>query len=271
MSYRGDGGSGGSGSGITLGPKQNEFGTTSTASLAAAVTLRNTYATANAAWLAQYNANRSFYIRLRWTNNAQVYQRRNAAGTAWEDVTNLAPGVPGRQGPPGPLPTESQVKTLYESNPDTNVFDDAAQSKLAGIEDNATGDQSAIEIKTEYESNPNTNTFTDDDKNKLAGIEPNAKGDLTAAEISNLLDNRLGIDWRTAGLTLSQILSAIIAGNGIDIDRDSANKIIISVAGSNFWRFPWRRTCSCNKAYQGWMVTGYINFRCRIKCNEFIK
>ena len=81
------GGGGGGGEGFSLGPIQNTFGTSTTANEAAAETLRNTYATANAAWLAEYNGDRSFYIQLVWTGGAESFQRRNAAGTGWEDVT----------------------------------------------------------------------------------------------------------------------------------------------------------------------------------------
>ena len=49
------GGGGGGGSVLGLGPAQNTFGDAATANRAAAETLRDTYATANAAWLAQYN------------------------------------------------------------------------------------------------------------------------------------------------------------------------------------------------------------------------
>ena len=52
------GGLGGGGV-LGLGPIQNTFGDASTANRAAAETLRNTYATANAEWLAQYDGNLS--------------------------------------------------------------------------------------------------------------------------------------------------------------------------------------------------------------------
>ena len=61
------GGAAGGGAGFTLGPETNEFGTSSTANKAAAQTLRNTYASANAAWLAEYNDNVDFLIELNWT------------------------------------------------------------------------------------------------------------------------------------------------------------------------------------------------------------
>lgn len=50
----------------------------------------------------------------------------------------------------------------------------ADKSKLDGIEDNATADQTASEIKTAYESNTNTNAYTDSEKTKLAGVATGA-------------------------------------------------------------------------------------------------
>lgn len=44
------------------------------------------------------------------------------------------------------LPTAAEVKSLYESNPDTNDFTDAEKTKLAGIETGATADQIASEV-----------------------------------------------------------------------------------------------------------------------------
>ena len=50
--------------------------------------------------------------------------------------------------------------------------------KLAGIESNATADQSDSEIKTAYENNADTNPLTDAEQTKLAGIE-------TAADVTD--------------------------------------------------------------------------------------
>jgi len=44
--------------------------------------------------------------------------------------------------------TNSEVKAAYEANADTNAYDDAAVSKLAGIEASATADQTGAEIAT---------------------------------------------------------------------------------------------------------------------------
>lgn len=71
--------------------------------------------------------------------------------------------------------TGSEIKSLYEAEADTNAFTDAEQSKLAGIEAGATADQSDAEIKTAYENNADTNAFTDAEQTKLAGIEDGAQ------------------------------------------------------------------------------------------------
>lgn len=69
-------------------------------------------------------------------------------------------------------------------------------TKLDGIEANATADQTAAEIKTLYESNSNTNVFTNSEQTKLGNIETNADvtdtanvtaaGALMDSEVTNL-------------------------------------------------------------------------------------
>ena len=85
--------------------------------------------------------------------------------------------------------TAAEIRSAYLSNSDTNNFSDAAQTKLAGIEANATQDQSASEIKALYESNSDTNNFNDAAETKLAGIENNATADQTDAEIKTAYEN----------------------------------------------------------------------------------
>ena len=107
VSLGGNGDGGGAGGGFALGPETNTFGTAATASRAAAETLRNTYAAANASWLAAYNADKSL-IHLVW-DDGDVVQRRNLAGDAWEDVDYL---VVGRR---GPGPTQAQLQAAIAS------------------------------------------------------------------------------------------------------------------------------------------------------------
>jgi hypothetical protein len=59
------------------------------------------------------------------------------------------------------------------------------KTKLDGIETGATEDQSNSEIKTAYETNADTNAFTDTEKTKLSGIEASATEDQTASEIES--------------------------------------------------------------------------------------
>lgn len=73
----------------------------------------------------------------------------------------------------------SIVKVLYEGEADTNVFNDAAKTKLANIETGATSDQTGAEIKSLYEAEADTNAYTDSEKTKLANIE--ATADVTDA------------------------------------------------------------------------------------------
>ena len=80
-----------------LGPEQNVFGTSTTTNRAAARALLDTYATANATWLASYNGDLNFLVQLKW-DDGEALLRRNIAGTNWEDATNLVIGPRGALG-----------------------------------------------------------------------------------------------------------------------------------------------------------------------------
>ena len=93
---------GGGAGGLTLGPPTNEF---SGANRTAAQTARDTYATANASWLAQYDAEPTYTIILEWpaanpTNT--IYQARRSG--SWADVTGLLRGPQGEDGADAPPP-----------------------------------------------------------------------------------------------------------------------------------------------------------------------
>ena len=83
--------------GFTLGPATNTF---TGANLSAAQTARNTYATNNADWLTTYNDDHSLVIQLTYGTTV-LFQRRNTAGDAWEDVSNLIRGAKGVTGVTG--------------------------------------------------------------------------------------------------------------------------------------------------------------------------
>lgn len=96
MPVSGPGGpGGGSGGSLNLGPATNTF---NGADRSAAEAARNAYATANAAWLAQYDAEPTYTIILTY-GTTTVYQSRR--GNAWADVTGLIRGPGGPVGPQG--------------------------------------------------------------------------------------------------------------------------------------------------------------------------
>ena len=72
-------------------------------------------------------------------------------------------------------------------------------AKLDGIETSATADQTASEIKTAYESNTNTNEFDDTEQSKLAGIETAAKDDQTLAEVLSTGNSTGGTNLQFSG------------------------------------------------------------------------
>ena len=88
----GPGGGGGAGGGLTLGPPQNQFTGSTKAN---AQTARDNYGTANADWLAQYDANPTYIISLNFGSTITYESRR---GGAWADVTPIVTGPAGEDG-----------------------------------------------------------------------------------------------------------------------------------------------------------------------------
>jgi len=72
-------------------------------------------------------------------------------------------------------------------------FPIAFENKINGIEDGATADQSAPEIKTAYESNPDTNALTNALLAKINAIESNATADQSNTEIESAYNAQVGI------------------------------------------------------------------------------
>jgi len=113
---------------------------------------------------------------------ASVYDPTNIAGDAF-DMDNMADGATNRlydsteksklagiEAGAQVNPTASAIKTLYESNADTNAYTDADASKLAGIEAGAQVNPDAATIKTLYESNADTNAYDDAAVAKLSDL-----------------------------------------------------------------------------------------------------
>ena len=120
------------------------------------------------------------------------------------DVTTVAPvsgqtlswdGANWVPGSPSGAPVESvnsQVGVVVLDADDisdtstTNKYTTASDiSKLAGIEEGATRDQTGAEIKVAYEAELNTNAFTDAEKIKLAGVSSGANVNVNADWIAS--------------------------------------------------------------------------------------
>ena len=61
----------------------------------------------------------------------------------------------------------------------TASYTTSEQTKLSNIEANATADQTNSEIKSAYEANADTNAFTDAEETKLSNVGSNATRDVT--------------------------------------------------------------------------------------------
>ena len=86
----GRGGSGGSG--LSLGPPTNKF---NAANRNDAEDLRDDYGTANADWLAQYDAEPSFLIEITWPVSVNQVRYQARRGGDWVNVTTVIQGPPG--------------------------------------------------------------------------------------------------------------------------------------------------------------------------------
>lgn len=98
----------------------------------------------------------------------------------------------------------------------------AEKNKLAGIEDGATADQTPLEIKTAYESNPDTNAFTDNEKLKLDNIEDGAQVNQNAYS-QVVIKNELGQDLIIIDSDSVSDSLSIKQGEGISITQDVVN------------------------------------------------
>ena len=107
----------GGGGGLTLGPATNSFNGTT---LAAAQAARDTYANANADWLAAYDANPSLVVILTYTTDTSYSARRN---NAWYNVTPILAVR-------GPSLSEYYLRNVIY-NPATNTLEDGV---INGIE-----------------------------------------------------------------------------------------------------------------------------------------
>jgi len=104
-----------------------------------------------------------------------------------------------------------------------NYYSTTWRSRL-NVEDGATADQTAGEIKTLYESNSDTNAFTDDDHSKLDGIEASADvtdtTNVTAA--GALMDSELTNEAAVKAINQGLATTDDVEFNGITLSTDLA-------------------------------------------------
>lgn len=90
-----------------------------------------------------------------------------------------------------------------EDGTTNKVFTSTDETKLTGIAENATIDQTGAEIKTAYEAE--TDAYTDTKNTKLSGIEDSATADQTGVEVRDAIvglgdtDRKLVITDPSAG------------------------------------------------------------------------
>ena len=250
---------GGTGGGVTtgLGPVQNTF---------ASVAARNTYAGANADWLAQYNANRSFWVQV----GVDLY-RRNAAGDDWESVTEVVRGPAGQNAVPTDTATlqglinmtnlsalqgqvtDAQVPALVARDAEVATAISNLRGGVAAAYD--TLDELADALIASGSESNGIITLT-----QLGGgtIEVDAtslmnSGGLTESQINTLIqtaleaavqgtENGISVEYVNGvytfdvtsggGLTLATVLAAILGGNDIEANRDVANQVTINYIGT---------------------------------------
>ena len=139
------------------------------------------------------------------------------------DLTNDASYITSAQAPVQDVNGQNGNVTLDADDIDDTTtahkFTTAADiTKLAGIETNATADQTAAEIKTAYESNADTNEFSDAEQTKLAGIDTNATANQTDA---HLLDRANHTGTQDVS-TITGLGTAATADSSDFIQNDSA-------------------------------------------------
>ena len=118
--------------------------------------------------------------------------------------------------------SNSEIKTAYEANSDTNAFTDAEKTKLSGIEASATADQTASEIRTLVESASDSNVFTDADHTKLNAIE--ASADVTDATNVDAAGAVMNTDLGTKG----QILVGDGSGDPSALSVGTNNYVLVA-------------------------------------------
>lgn len=99
-----------------------------------------------------------------------------------------------------PITTLTDEALVYVVEPNNASGEKSKGISKANLASEIGSGETSASIKTKYESNENTNAFTDGEKTKLAGVEENATADQTGGEIVNAINTQLGsTDWQSGG------------------------------------------------------------------------
>ena len=104
--------------------------------------------------------------------------------------------------------TGAEIKSAYEGEADTNAFTDAEKTKLSNIEDSATADQTGAEIKSLYEGEADTNVLTDALQVKLATLPDNSTLTTTLAAKADLSGGKLDVS-QLPDIAISEFKGAV--------------------------------------------------------------
>ena len=222
------GGSGGGGGGLTLGPPTNTF-TAATQALAEAA--RDTYAAANADWLAAYDDEPTYTIEINWpvAVTDTLYQSRR--GGAWADVTGLIRGKKGAAGTDGDDGDEgAQGRFLVYAYVNSAVA--PAAVPVGGTFTQSTG---VLTVPVGYTAIPVTPVLTERTYRTQAVVNP-----ATDADVVNLvwvLPSEAP-EYDAAGLAeaaqeaaeAAQALAEQAAGQAVDIPTGSPRGALIATS-----------------------------------------
>ena len=209
------GGGSGGGGGLLLGPVTNGF---TGGTLAAARTARNTYATANPAWLAVYDANVNLLITLTYGTTV-VYQRRSSS--AWADVSNVV-------GPTGPMGDQGDQGDQGNTG-NTGAQGATGNTGSTGVTGTAGTDGTDGTDGTQFSANP-TGTDGDDitrfqiDGTNYNIVEGTAVARAASRRITELYADATPYEWVSGGVVFRPVTLSRAPDPGTELEFEIATE-----------------------------------------------